>query len=148
MLDVIFEQQIYQALTHLQNFVNIFEKELVIVEGDRVVDFYGRRNIYKDLTQINEDNQLANALFLSVCYLADLHKNKRLFHGDIKPKNLFVKTDDGFCTSDSGSLVPLTGSGEYIARVYTPHFASTIHVSRVIGNQCSTLNELIQEDFH
>ena len=50
MLDVIFEQQIYQAVTHLENFLNIYLKELVVVEGDRVVDFYGRRNILKDLT--------------------------------------------------------------------------------------------------
>ena len=128
MLDVIFEQQIYQAITHLENRINIYLKELVILKGDRVVDFYWRRSIFKDLTQINEDNQLAQALFVSVCYLADLHANKRLFHGDIKPNNLFVTTHDSFCTSDSGSLVPLTGSAKYISRVYTPQFASSNHI--------------------
>ena len=113
-----------------------------------MVDFYGRRNILKDLTQINEDNQLAHALFLGACYLADLHANKSLFHGDIKHKNLLVKTEDHFCSSDSGSLVPLTGSGKYIAKVYTVGFASTTHIKRVVTNQGATLNELIQEDFH
>jgi len=132
LLDVIFEQQIYQALTHLNNQYNIIFKELLIVEGDRVVDFYGSRPIYKDLTQINEHNQLAQGLFLSVCYLADLHANKRLFHGDIKPENLFFTTHNSFCTSDSGSLVPLTGSGKYIARVFSVGFASGAYIKRCI----------------
>ena len=43
MLDVIFEQQICQALMYLNNLNDFHYKELVIVEGDRVVDFYGRR---------------------------------------------------------------------------------------------------------
>jgi len=120
----------------------------VIVEGERVVDFYGRRKIYKDLTKINELNQLAQGLFMSVCYLADLHSNKRLFHGDIKPNNLFVDTEESFCTSDSGSLVPLTGSDKYIARVYTVGFASTNHIKRVKKQEISSLKELIEEDFH
>jgi hypothetical protein len=29
------------------------------------------------------------ALFLLVAYLNDLHKKKKLFHGDIKPMNIF-----------------------------------------------------------
>lgn len=98
---------------------------------ETVVDFYGRRNYLKDITHIQNGDELAAALFISICYLADLHENKRLFHGDIKPANLFVSTDICFGTSDSGSLVPLTGSDKYFADVFTPGFASALHMKRV-----------------
>jgi serine/threonine protein kinase len=52
--------------------------------------------------------QLEQAIVLSINYLSDLHENKHLFHGDIKPENIFICNDgNGFISSDSGSLMLL-----------------------------------------
>lgn len=133
-LDIVFEQQVYQALNYLNNFVNIEHKELMVLRGDTLTDFFGRRRIYKDLTMLKDCTQMAHALFLSICYLADLHENKRLFHGDIKPQNLFVITQQNFSTSDSGSLEPLVDNDAITLTkgVYTKAFASDEYVAKVL----------------
>lgn len=60
-----------------------------------------------------------------------LHTTKRLFHGDLKPENVFIDMDgDGLLTTDSGTLTPLYHEDDeprYTIRVYTETFCSLEH---------------------
>jgi|LauGreDrversion4_2_1035121.scaffolds.fasta_scaffold1288586_1 hypothetical protein len=90
LIDLIYEQQMLQAIDYLTSeeyFNGLYE--LVIVKGNTIVDFYGRRTISRDIIDIEDSDDFAYALFLTVAYLYDLHKSKKVFHGDIKPKNIF-----------------------------------------------------------
>ena len=72
------------------------------------MNFFGLRKKFKVLSQITDKVKLEQAIVLSINYLSDLHKNKNLFHGDIKPENIFTCNDgNGFISSDSGSLMLL-----------------------------------------
>jgi serine/threonine protein kinase len=66
---------------------------------------------------------------MSVSYMADLHQNKRLFHGDIKPENIFICNDgNGFISSDSGSLTLLNDpSDKYFISLLTLGYSSQNH---------------------
>lgn len=79
-----------------------------------------------------------------------MHKTKNLFHGDIKPDNLFVKLNASIVTSDSGSLVPLNKRKKelYYPRVFTQGYASPEHMKRIRKGLPSTMEQLLQEDFH
>jgi serine/threonine protein kinase len=55
------------------------------------------------LKDCNDTRELERILLHSIEYIAEIH-NKNMFHGDIKPANIFYdeeKTE----SSDSGSLV-------------------------------------------
>lgn len=73
-----------------------------------------------------------------------LHMSKRLFHGDLKPQNIFVEMDgDGFLTTDSGTLTPLYKTDDepiYIIRVYTDGFSSKKHIAAVSSRESMTYN--------
>jgi hypothetical protein len=57
--------------------------------------------------------------------LRDLHKNTKLFHGDIKPMNIFYSAHECNVTSDSGSVVPLFEENDWFSpRTFTPGFAT------------------------
>lgn len=65
-------------------------------------------------------------------YLDDLHRAKRLFHGDIKPANVFItKDNDGFLSSDSGTLLPFYSTEAdlpfYTIRTVTQKYCSPSH---------------------
>ena len=68
-------------------------------------------------------------MIMSINYLADLHENMHLFHGDIKPDNFFMCTgENSFISSDSGSLILLDDpKGKYQINVITPFYASKYH---------------------
>ena len=71
------------------------------------------------------EEEMPVVMLLTVCYLADLHAHKRLFHGDIKPNNLFYDRHNCSVGSDSGSLLIASDqTGSYIVSTYTPDFAS------------------------
>lgn len=98
--------------------------ELLIEERGHITDFYGRRSFMWDLTKA-DDHELAVSMLLSVCYLHDLHENKRLFHGDIKPENLFYNKMNCMVFSDIGSLIVLFyGKDSFHARTCTETYAS------------------------
>ncbi len=63
---------------------------------------------------------------MSVSYIADLHEKKRLFHGDIKPQNIFICNDgNSFISSDSGSLTLLNDpSDKYYISLFTLGYSS------------------------
>lgn len=67
---------------------------------------------------------------MSINYMADLHQNKKLFHGDIKPMNIFMCNDgDGFITSDSGSLTLLNDPNDkYYVSMFTRIYSSKAHI--------------------
>ena len=100
------------------------------MKENTIKDVYAKRTFYKDFDKIlkeGSEEAFGIALFLLVAYLNDLHTKKKLFHGDIKPMNIFYKLDSLRITSDSGTLVPLYEDKEdhlYEVRSYTNGFAS------------------------
>lgn len=77
---------------------------------------------------------------------------KRLFHGDIKPDNLFVTTFDSFVTSDSGSLVPLYGTDRDTERfrvtTVTRRFCSQLHYQKWLAKERYSIKQLLDEDLY
>ena len=69
--------------------------------------FYGTREKLTVLDQISEPSEFFQSILLIISYLQALHVNKKLFHGDIKPANIFVSLSNQMMTTDSGSLIPL-----------------------------------------
>ncbi len=66
---------------------------------------------------------------------ADYHFNN-LFHGDIKPDNIFINVDKdsySFITSDVGSLLYLgeDTDNKFIITCYTENYASAEHIEAV-----------------
>ena len=59
------------------------------------------------LTEVTCPSELYRSLLLIIAYLKDLHSKKKLFHGDIKPANIFLGLSNGIISTDSGSLRPL-----------------------------------------
>ena len=91
-MDILYEQQMLQAIIKIDNY-NIEEcyKEVLVVENNTLVDFYGMRKRFKELGRLDDSITFGQCLFLSISYLQDLHRNKKLFHGDIKPMNIFYE---------------------------------------------------------
>jgi serine/threonine protein kinase len=56
------------------------------------------------LKDCNDSRELERILLHSIEYIAEIH-NKNLFHGDIKPANIFYNKEYEYLSSDSGSLV-------------------------------------------
>ncbi len=85
------------------------------------------------MSEINNEFMLERALIMSISYMGDLHEKKKIFHGDIKPANIFMcKDGDGFITSDSGSLTLLNDSKDkYFIQLSTPGFSSPQHTSAI-----------------
>ena len=84
-------------------------------------------------------------------YLNDLHVNKKLFHGDIKPANIFLDLRTYSITTDSGSLIPLyctNDSQYYIIKTLTPRYSSKDHRDAWKNGTKRTYQELIREDYY
>ena len=65
-----------------------------------------------------------------ISYLNDLHVNKKLFHGDIKPANIFLDLKSKIIITDCGSLIPLYYTEEkqfYLIKTLTPRYSSKEH---------------------
>ncbi len=77
-----------------------------------------------------------------------------MFHGDIKPANIFYQNNllnDSFVTSDSGSVVQLEQDNKdkkYFIKFYTPGFSSKKHYFAIKDKTGETADELFQEDKH
>ena len=71
------------------------------------MEVFARRDLKSVLSDLKDPIDFVLSVFVFIDYLDDLHMNKRLFHGDIKPENIFIEPKIGKITSDSGSLLPL-----------------------------------------
>ena len=121
----------------------------MVVENNTLVDFYGMRIRFEELGRLDDSITFGQCLFLTISYLQNLHRNKKLFHGDIKPMNIFYSIGDSYISSDSGYLVPLYDDQELFSpKVYTQGFASDDFVKKFRDNQKLTKKELLEEDFH
>ena len=149
-MDILYEQQMLQAIIYIDNYnIKYWYKEVLIVENNTLVDFYGMRSKFKELGRLDDSITFGHCLFLTISYLQDLHRNKKLFHGDIKPMNIFYSIGDSYISSDSGSLVPLYDDQELFSpKVYTQGYASDDFVKKFRDNQKLTKKELLEEDFH
>jgi serine/threonine protein kinase len=124
LLDVFREQQMLQALQKINYTTDKVNSELIVEKDGLLVDCYGMRLLQWDMCRADEE-EMPVAMLLAVCYLADLHTHKRLFHGDIKPQNLFYDRMNCQVGSDSGSLLITSDkTRSYIVKTYTKGFAS------------------------
>ena len=94
---------------------------------------------------------IEDILLRSIKYIADIH-DRNLFHGDIKPANLFYN-DHIFkslkISSDSGSLIQLdkeNSDRKYYIRYFTPGFASYNHVKLILKESGEYKDDLLKED--
>ena len=107
-MDILFEQQMIQAILKINgHHIDVWYQEILVVENKVLVDLFGVRTRFKDLKNIDDSLLFGQSLFLMISYMQDLHRNKKLFHGDIKPSNIFYDGHNLYISSDSGSLVPL-----------------------------------------
>jgi serine/threonine protein kinase len=125
-MDILYEQQMIQAIIKIDKMmIKQWYKEILVVDNNTLVNIYGVRNKFKEFGRINDNLMFGQCLFLTISYLQDLHRNKKLFHGDIKPMNIFYEVKTTYITSDSGSLIPLYDSQEeFQAKVFTEGYAS------------------------
>ncbi len=63
-------------------------RELIVIDQNYICNFFGIRKILGNLDDDLEIRKLERILLLSIKYIADIH-NKYMFHGDIKPANIF-----------------------------------------------------------
>ena len=80
----------------------------------------------------------------------DYHRNN-LFHGDIKPENIFyIDYNRFYTTSDVGSLLHLgkQNDAKFIITCYTEKFASHEHIQAVKNKTPLTREQLFKEDKH
>ena len=89
---------------------------------------------------------LEDIFLRSIKYIADIH-DKNLFHGDIKPANLFYNNSYKKLqiSSDSGSLVQLDKDNiekKYYIRYYTDGFSSSKHKKAIKNKIGETKDEL------
>ena len=89
-----------ESLNYMQFF--LLNEPEAKVEG-----YYGSRKKCTVLENVTEPSLFFSSLLLLMSYLNDLHLNKKLFHGDIKPANIFLELDAYTITTDCGSLIPL-----------------------------------------
>ena len=95
---------------------------------------------------------LEDIFLRSIKYIAEIH-DKNLFHGDIKPANLFYYQNDEGKTiqisSDSGSLIQLdqdNNDRKYYIRCFTPGFASLNHAKLIKKETGEYKDDLLKED--
>ena len=139
-----------QVIIKIHNYkVKEWYKEVLVVDNNTLVNIYGVRMKFKEFGRITDSLVFGWCLFLTISYLQDLHRNKKLFHGDIKPMNIFYKVDTSYITSDSGSLIPLYDNQElFQAKVFTPGYASESFSWKCKNGLNFTRKELLEEDFH
>lgn len=150
--DVFYEQQLFQALTDVRGDMDHDNKYLIIMKDGHIVDFYARRYLYQDICDAANAEDFGHYLFMSIAYFYRLHKYLKLFHGDIKPRNIFVTGYDSTVLTDSGSLLPLYATDEevenYIVKLYTPGYASLEHVKSIQAQKRFNRRQLMREDMY
>ena len=85
----------------------------------------------------------------SIFYFANLHDKWKVFHGDIKPENIFVQKGlDGLFT-DSGTLIDITDPAKTYKVIYaTAGYCSIEHGEDVKNRIPRTVEQLLKEDRH
>jgi hypothetical protein len=149
-MDILYEQQMIQAIFKIDEWkIKEWYKEILVVDSNTLDNIYGVRKKFKVFGNIDDSLEFGQCLFFTVSYLQDLHRNKKLFHGDIKPMNIFYEVGNSYITSDSGSLVPLYDEQEWFRpKVFTPGYASISFERKCKAGKKFTRNELLEEDFH
>ena len=61
---------------------------------NNIVDYYAVKSKYEELGKSKDAKVFGLSVFFTLHYLYDLHMNHHLFHGDIKPANIFVSNYD------------------------------------------------------
>ena len=70
-------------------------QEIFITDSqNNIVDYYAVKSKYEEFGKIEDAKVFGLSVFFTLHYLYDLHMNHHLFHGDIKPANIFVSVHD------------------------------------------------------
>ena len=124
-------------------------QELILVnENDEIINFFALKKHYRIIDTLQEEKAIQRALIMSIFYFSDLHLKKRLFHGDIKPANIFICKDGGrFISSDSGSLTLLNNPQDrYLIKFHTPLYSSPDHKEAIFKGIGENAVDLKRED--
>jgi serine/threonine protein kinase len=103
---------------------------------------------------LQSEEEVLRIMTMIVISLHNLHR-KNLFHGDIKPANIFFDKDFKIMTTDVGSLIYLGKPDEdeletskFIVTCYTENYASAEYIDAVKNKIPLTREQLMKEDKH
>lgn len=131
--------------------------ELFFLENDSVKEYYGMRynmNVMADMA--GDPKAFERSAFLAVKYFADLHTNKHIFHGDIKPANIFIGIEgSSFMMTDSGTILLYDNQCDdddddiyTLKYAGTPKYSSDEHKYAYWNKVSRSKNDLLREDKH
>ena len=98
-----------EPLYHSEKFKQYFIYDFARQE---IIDYYCTRPTLTVFSNIDNSSDFFSSTLRLIAYISDLHMNKLLFHGDIKPANIFISLRSGFMSSDCGTLIPLDNTTE------------------------------------
>ena len=105
-----------------------FEETMMIDKPiNKVTGYYGVRPKLTVMKDIKKPSEFFVSLLLTITYLFDLHISKQLFHGDIKPINIFLDLSSQSIITDCGTLIPLYCRDDrqyYRIKTLTPFYSS------------------------
>ncbi|TNV83254.1 hypothetical protein FGO68_gene7218 [Halteria grandinella] len=133
------EQQMIQVVAY--NDANILTQmsEVIVLKNKKIFYYLAYKPLYELYEEIRDPTRLLRDSVLLASYLSDLHLRTRLYHGDIKPANIFMYPYGiGLLRTDSDSLVSLfhktnTSEEVYQIKSYTKGYASEQLVSLLEG---------------
>ena len=116
--NIIYERHMMTVLDS-RNIIQKFRKELIVMTPDEteVIDYMCANNMDTTLGNVKDPLQLEHAIFYLIHYMNDLHLNKKIFLGYLKPENVFVNINFGkytmLITVDAGSMILLEDDDDY-----------------------------------
>ena len=138
-----------QAISFINKRNKLSLNEVIVVQGNRIVDYYALRYEYTTLAEIRDPYDFQRALLFLLTYLYDLHTNLRLANCDIKPKNTFLNVGgeikDRFISTDIDHAIPLYDTDD--KAIYTGVYATEGYCSNKKKIKW-TYKELLEEDWH
>ncbi|TNV83524.1 hypothetical protein FGO68_gene14886 [Halteria grandinella] len=133
--NLLVEQQMIQVIAY--NDANILTQmsEIIVLQNGQFAYYLAYKPLYELFRDIKQPSKLLCDSVLLASYLTELHTKTRLYHGDIKPANIFVYPYGlGLLRTDSDTLISLFYKEDDTAKVYqvkqlTEEFASKKLVS-------------------
>lgn len=150
-MNLIRESQFVQLIAFMESNNLLQMSEVLIFKNGRLIDCYAYKCCYQVFTHVTDENLFLMGVVQLIGYLYNLHDLARLYHGDIKPDNVFIyKGGIGILRTDSDSLIALDPNKDsdallYRIRTYTNGFASSelmLHRKNKVS-----YDFLMQEDF-
>ncbi|TNV83284.1 hypothetical protein FGO68_gene1122 [Halteria grandinella] len=157
--NLLVEQQMIQVLAYNDENILTQMSEVIVLKNNKFVYYLAYKPLYELYEEIRDPARLLRDSVLLASYLNELHMKTRLYHGDIKPANIFMYPNGiGLLRTDCDSLVSLyhqtsTVEEVYQVRSYTKGYASeqliSLLDSAVANDKCIFFSQqfLLEEDF-